>query len=218
MHDAMLARVAVAPGFLPAAEHMRVQRFAGEHVDALQAAVIRDRGDWREDQTRRRSRSIAADALRPIFEAPLERAVPAVCARLELEPFDVQDIELQLTVSGDGDFYKVHSDNVRDAAGMVLGSRLLTFVYYFFREPKPFTGGELRLYDTVYQNGKIVRTGEHIDVEPAQNTLVVFDSSLAHEVREVRARDSAQEPLGTAGGRWTVNGWLHGIRFKTGKP
>ena len=63
--------------------------------------------------------------------------------------FPLQQVESQLTASNDGDFYRSHLDT----DGRSLDGRAIACVYYFFREPKAFTGGALRLYDTIEEGG-----------------------------------------------------------------
>ncbi|WP_256098241.1 2OG-Fe(II) oxygenase, partial [Streptomyces sp. MnatMP-M17] len=48
-----------------------------------------------------------------------------------------------LNVHNDGDFYRSHQDTSAEFAPR----RLLTFVYYLHRTPRPFGGGELRVFD-----------------------------------------------------------------------
>jgi len=114
-----------------------------------------------------------------------------LCERLRMPPFPVSQVEVQLSCSGDGDYYKPHADD----ANARLRSRTITCVYYVHGEPKAFRGGELR-----------IRTGSssYIDVEPRQNRLVAFPSSLIHEVRPVSLR-----PNRFADRRFALNAWLH---------
>ncbi|WP_229699643.1 2OG-Fe(II) oxygenase [Streptomyces kronopolitis] len=50
-----------------------------------------------------------------------------------------------LNVHNDGDFYLPHQDTGPGPAAQ----RLLTFVYYLHRTPRPFQGGNLRVFDVV---------------------------------------------------------------------
>jgi SM-20-related protein len=64
--------------------------------------------------------------------------------------------------------------------------RILSAVYYFYREPKAFFGGALRLYRLNLRPSTIsAHTNDFIDVEPLQNSLVAFPSWTTHEVRPV---------------------------------
>jgi SM-20-related protein len=72
--------------------------------------------------------------------------------------------------------------------------------------PRPFTGGELRLYGFP----KWATPGEratplpYVDIEPETDTLVIFPSWLRHEVRPVRVPSGAWSHS-----RFTINCWIH---------
>jgi SM-20-related protein len=123
-----------------------------------------------------------------------------VFRRLGMEPFPVGRVEVQLTASNDGEYFKTHNDNTHNA----LRSRKLTFVYYFHVEPKAFTGGELRLYDPRLINGQYIAEPTFREVAPRQNQMVFFSSHLMHEVRPVSCSSQRLQDS-----RFTVNGWLH---------
>ena len=131
------------------------------------------------------------------FGARLRSTVPDVVKALELPEFDIEELEMQLTAHGDGNFYKVHNDSDGEVV-----KRTLTYVYYFNREPKPYRGGSLRMYETDYRNGWIARQ-QYRDIEPKNNRLVLFDSRCMHEVCKIES-DSAE----FADCRFTLNGWL----------
>lgn len=97
------------------------------------------------------------------------------------------NVELQVTAHGNDCYYKVHNDN----GSADTTHRILTYVYYLHRQPKSFTGGELKVY------------GEQtITVQPTHNTLVFFPSHIMHEVLPVNCGEDFTDS------RFTVNGWI----------
>jgi Rps23 Pro-64 3,4-dihydroxylase Tpa1-like proline 4-hydroxylase len=99
----------------------------------------------------------------------------------------------------DGAYYKPHIDM---GGSSFHRSRVLSAVYYFFRTPAAFTGGELRLF-------RLDLPGEFVDVPPVDNQLVVFPSMIPHEVRPVRV------PSGHyADARFAFNLWVHNVPEK----
>ena len=70
---------------------------------------------------------------------------PDVLPELRVQPIVVGIVEAQVTASVDGSFFGVHTDADR----VKVPKRYLTYVYYFNRQPKGFSGGELRIYDDV---------------------------------------------------------------------
>ena len=82
-------------------------------------------------------------------------------------------------------------------------SRELTFVYYFYQDPKPFSGGELRFYDHKIENDVEVRADSFRIIEPHHNSLVVFRSCYHHEVLPIQCASQA-----FVHSRFTINGWI----------
>lgn len=129
----------------------------------------------------------------------IQAIIPDVFSKLGLPSFGIAQIEAQLTAHNDGNYYKVHNDN----GSSETATRELTYVYYFYREPKPFSGGELRLYDTKVENGFYVGAESFKTVEPRNNSIVFFPSRYLHEVLPVHCPSQA-----FADSRFTINGWL----------
>jgi SM-20-related protein len=126
--------------------------------------------------------------------------LPRVFQKWGRDPFPISRIETQATASNHGDFFHCHSDNGAEA----VAAREITFVYFFHREPKQFSGGELRIYDSRRENDNYVPTANYRTIVPEQNQLVLFASGLSHEITPVDC------PSGQfADSRFTVNGWIH---------
>jgi Rps23 Pro-64 3,4-dihydroxylase Tpa1-like proline 4-hydroxylase len=142
---------------------------------------------------------IAPESLKELFARKITGLMPEVMPQLRLGRFPVGAIDCQVTASGDGAYFKVHTD----AGVNETYKRQYTYVYYFHREPKAFRGGELRIYDDVIRNGKLVATDSYQVIEPKHNTIVFFQAAVMHEVMPVRvpSRDFRDS-------RFTVNGWI----------
>ena len=96
-----------------------------------------------------------------------------------MTPFPVREIELQVTASNDSEWFKAHHDSGNGASG----SRELTFVYYCHREPRPFTGGQLRMYGPVdHADSAAAQRRRARRSRPPQNSIVFFPSHYLHEV------------------------------------
>jgi len=130
----------------------------------------------------------------------LQSCLPRVFEKLGLQPFWPGKAEVQITASNHGDFFRCHSDNGHED----LKSRELTFVYFFHREPKKFEGGELRIYDSRWENGAYVATKNYRTIVPLQNQIILFPSSLLHEITPVECSSKLFKDS-----RFTVNGWFH---------
>jgi len=130
------------------------------------------------------------------------KVVPEVIKFLNKPQFRVSKIEVQLTIHKDCCFYKLHTDN--DPPGIGDCTREITYVYYLYREPKSFYGGELRIYDTQIANHSFRINGNFKEIQPQNNSIVFFDSRCLHEVMPVSCSSKSFEDS-----RFTINGWIH---------
>ncbi|MEM7015290.1 MAG: 2OG-Fe(II) oxygenase [Verrucomicrobiota bacterium] len=129
----------------------------------------------------------AIDLILPKVHQQLPKALDA----FHLPRFQISREELQLTWHGDGHFFTPHIDS-----GGSYASRRITFVYYFHREPKPYSGGDLILADL--EGSSFTR------LAPYHNRIVFFPSKCWHQVTKV-----SLESEDWLDGRFTLNGWLH---------
>src|ERR1700683_5783563 len=172
-----------------------------EHVlgrtRAFRRTRIITRGNrGRVDSRYRRSRELAdLGEFGHVFTQRIRSYLPWVVQTVGSPPFLVRKTIARVTASNDGDFFKKHTDLCK--------GRVITFVYYFYRKPKRFAGGELRLYRTSLNNGRPVAADSFDTVMPLQNHIVFFPSFLVHEVRRVRCRSGAIEDS-----RFAVTGWI----------
>jgi Rps23 Pro-64 3,4-dihydroxylase Tpa1-like proline 4-hydroxylase len=136
------------------------------------------------------------------FEALLNERIKAqlaeVLRRLKYDPFPLGRIELQATASGDGDYFRMHQDSDDQS------TREISFVYFFFREPQQFFGGELRVFETSLVDGRPVPTDRQQTLAPRQNVAVFFPSRHEHEVLPTRVPSKS-----FADNRFTITGWIH---------
>jgi SM-20-related protein len=135
--------------------------------------------------------------------ARLNQALPDVVRRLGIvraaNATGAPAVDCQVTAHNDGDFYGMHND----AGAVGLQHRTISYVYYFRTSPKPFRGGELRLYEVAIKNGVYDAGDEHWLIEPKDNSVVFFPSHTMHEVLPVTCPSKQ-----FADSRFTVNGWI----------
>jgi Rps23 Pro-64 3,4-dihydroxylase Tpa1-like proline 4-hydroxylase len=162
--------------------------------------VIGDYDRGVQDPDHRRSRVLYdLGVFHQLMAARLTWFFPHILYRLGVPAFEITQVELQLTSSGPGEFFRPHTDNDN---GPVRG-RAITFVLFCHREPQVFSGGQLRVY------GRDPGTGDNLMEEatvvtPSQNRMVLFPSDRLHEVTPVGC--ASRDILDT---RLTLNGWLH---------
>ncbi|MDZ7953467.1 2OG-Fe(II) oxygenase [Nostoc sp. DedQUE09] len=129
----------------------------------------------------------------------IQAMIPDIISKLNLPLFSVSQIESQLTAHNHGNYYKIHNDN----GSPETATREITYVYYFNREPKQFSGGELLIYDSKIENNFYVNAESFKTIEPRNNSIVFFISRYMHEVKPVICPSKA-----FADSRFTINGWI----------
>ena len=118
-------------------------------------------------------RSRVLQDLGPHREVVVDRVqacLSRILEQLDREPFPVTRVEAQITASNDGDFFRWHNDNGQGE----IATREITFVYFFHREPKQFQGGELRLYDSRWENGMYRPESTYRTIVPQQNQMILL--------------------------------------------
>jgi SM-20-related protein len=166
---------------------MKPAEVHGDHGDELDlsgriALALNDLGPLREE-----------------LEGYARGWIPSVRDALGVAPFQIEELDFTIVAYGDGAFYAQHIDTHTGAAAGGEVPRQLTFVCYFHRKPKGFTGGALRLFDLFGR--------ESIDVEPEPGLMTAFSSWTPHEVMPVSCPSGAFEDY-----RFALNVWVHGRR------
>jgi SM-20-related protein len=188
--------------FLVAQDWARLLRFAMRRRDDFTHSGILDAGgEDRNDEGYRRSHVLYdLGNHHDSFADRITAYLPHILARLRFPFFPISHYEIQLTATNDGQFFRQHKDDDSDT----VRTRAITFVYYFYREPKSFNGGALRIYDAELDQRGNVAPGAYQTVHPMQNQIVFFPSDCLHEVMpvECRSRDFSNS-------RFTLNGWIH---------
>jgi SM-20-related protein len=200
--SALPARCVVLDEFLAPQELEELMRFTVERESGFSASEVvspsADGGIVNYDH--RRSRVLTdLEHHEGVMLARIKATLPQVLDKLGMEEFSIAHVEAQITASNDGDFFHFHSDNGSDR----VASRHLTFVYFFYREPRQFRGGELRIHDARLEDGTYVCEGTYQTIVPRQNQIVFFPCELLHEITPVNC--ATQQ---FADSRFTLNGWL----------
>jgi hypothetical protein len=136
--------------------------------------------------------------LEKLFIERIKQHLQEVLPRIGMKPFPLGRVEMQITASNDGDYFRLHKDT--DATD----TREVSFVYFFHSDPRRFSGGELRIYPTRMIDGQLQPADHAATLSPRQDAIVFFPSLNDHEVLPVRVPSRA-----FADSRFTVNGWIH---------
>ena len=201
--------VFVKHDFLPKRELHALRKYVLDHEgDFTPSTVISEGPDSASDPSYRKSLVLYnLGEYTSVIQDRLLNLLPNVLTAFNREAFPISNVDIQVTASNDGDFFKVHQDNSSEDP-VDIHRREISFVYYFHTEPKAFTGGQLKLYNS--ENGEVQAAKKKTaqTITPRQNALVLFPSSYDHEVLPVRCPSRK-----FVSSRFTVNGWI--IREET---
>ena len=167
------AQCVVLDEFLAPSELEALMRFARLHEPQYRVSEVISPGVQASAVDFEYRRSMVLFDIGEPGEALVQRArayLPRVLEKLGHQPFRVSRTEAQITASNDGDFFRWHCDDGDNE----IATREMTFVYFLHREPKPFQGGELRIYDSHRENGTYVPGADYRVVVPRQNQIVFF--------------------------------------------
>ena len=195
--------------FIPCTHFLSIEKFLTpeENQYALETALKKQQ-DFIESTTTTQANNYRKSSvlfaqyypeLSEFIKSKIVAILPEILPKLNHRPFPISEIEIQLTAHNDGCFYKMHND----AGSEKTATREFTYVYYFHKEPKAFSGGELKLYDTELKGNAITSLPNYKLIEPQNNTIVFFNSRSRHEVLPVVCQSKAFEDS-----RFTLNGWI----------
>jgi SM-20-related protein len=181
--------------FLDEAEVTELLQYVAQHEsDFVSTSTSTNEADYR--------RSMVLHSFPKFSELMINRikqTLPEVYPFLKIPEINISQIESQLTLHNDGNYYKLHNDN----GGLETASRVLTYVYYFYRQPKSFEGGELVIYDSKVENNYYIKAETHQVIEPRRNSIIFFPSFQMHEVLPISCPTKA-----FSDSRFTINGWI----------
>ena len=109
----------------------------------------------------------------PWFVPKLREALPKLSMLLRIDGLDRCSMVLAMVAHPDGGFGTRHRDPPS-----------LQGICYFHRDPRPFSGGDLLLYDTEVETGRYGPTA-FSRVEPAAGSIVFYPGHYVHEVTPV---------------------------------
>ena len=181
--------------FIEPALHAELIKFvAAREKDFVPSTVSTDDADYRRSLVLHEFSQFA-----DLFRNRVRALVPRLAEGFGMGELPIGDIECQLTSSNDGDYFRLHNDS----GSPDTLSRQLSYVFYFYKEPKSFSGGEFRLYNSRIANGLYECGDKAADIEPKNNSILFFPSFCNHEVLPVRCPSKS-----FIDGRFTINGWV----------
>jgi Rps23 Pro-64 3,4-dihydroxylase Tpa1-like proline 4-hydroxylase len=195
--------------FLPEHELGRLLDWTLSIRDRFKPAIVSKEGEFRLDPGRRIALTTGQfGPLEPMLRDRLLAALPELMASTGTGGPTPTSLELELAAHGDGAYYRPHIDIPVGAHRQQLGAnrredRILSAVYYFYAEPKAFSGGQLRLFPLgPPPAARDSDQANHVDLEPVRNSLVAFPSWFPHEVRPISCPSGEFQDY-----RFAINCW-----------
>ena len=186
--------------FLPASRCSELLAFAQANREQFKPGFVGVEG--KVDPSSRKAlveRRVSVRKVQPWLEPQLRDAFSDALLRLRMPEPSEYWVEMAMAVYLGGGFFAKHTDN----GGRTLDTRTLSFAYYFHRQPRRFSGGELLLHDADGDASAFTR------IEPLHNSIVFFPSWATHQITTVDSDlDASSSTEEFAGARLAIHGWL----------
>ena len=138
-----------------------------------------------------------------LFRDRVRSLVPQLTTAFGIGEFPLGEIECQLIAHNDGDFFGLHNDN----GSPETIERTISYAFYFHNEPKSYSGGQFRLYNSRIANGRLECAEAAAEIEPKNNSILFFPSHCHHEVLPVSCPSNR-----FVDSRFTITGWVRRAR------
>ena len=185
--------------FIDPAVHAELLKFVLAHQKDFAASSVSTKdGEYRRSQVLHEFPQFAE-----LFRDRVRLLQPQLAVAFGIGEFPVGDVECHLTADNDGDYFTLHNDN----GAPDTMERAISYVYYFHNEPKSFSGGEFRLYNSRIANGRYECGEQAAEIAPKNNSILFFPSHCHHEVLPVRCPANR-----FVDSRFTINGWVRRAR------
>ena len=173
----------VLPGFLGTEMTQDLLLYVDERRAAFRPATIYGRHSEKARLDLRARNCLRLADMGPfklLIKRAVERVLPDAIAALGILGVHAKIREIEMCAYGDATLFGPHIDTLKTGP-----QRIVSCVYYFFHEPRGFSGGELRFHG--WQSLSPAKEPEWmtIDVEPQCDSLTIFPSWLRHEVRPI---------------------------------
>jgi SM-20-related protein len=134
-----------------------------------------------------------------LFRDRVRSLVPQLTTAFGIGEFPLGEIECRLTAQNDGDYFALHNDN----GAADTRERAISYAFYFHNEPKSYSGGQFRLYNSRLGEAGYECAEAAAEFEPKNNSILFFPSHCHHEVLPVSCPSNR-----FIDGRFTISGWV----------
>jgi len=174
--------VIVIDGFVPDTMISEILDQVATNRDQFEQARVGIIADTENDDARITSVFHKYTAGRDFILSRIRALQPDACRLLGIPDFTIGHMETKITNYTTGGHFHPHQDATEWSQGQ---RRTLSWLLYFHRQPKKFTGGDLYMLDTYpgdETTPKHYIQDKYTRIEPANNRLVMFRSADYHAV------------------------------------
>ncbi len=195
--------------FLPRSFHETLLPFVLSVRDKLVPAMVvgGEQGEYKP-QTRESLDLPGEWEVKKRIHQHVRAVLPDVLPRLHVPPFEISQLEVKVRAYLDGHFFRVHMDCPPKQQTDVpnrqtnVPNRQVSYVYFFHKLPRAYSGGELLLFDSDPDVDKSqYTTARFTRVVPEDNSIVFFPSAYWHSVIPVSCPSKEY-----ADSRFVING------------
>jgi Rps23 Pro-64 3,4-dihydroxylase Tpa1-like proline 4-hydroxylase len=190
--------------FLPKSFHETLLPFVLSVQENLVPALV-GTGDYKPE-TRESLDLPGKCEVKNRFRQYIRETIPKVTARLNVAPFEILDLEVKLRAYLDGHFFRLHMDcppKIESCA-----HRKVSYVYFFHKLPRAYTGGNLLLFDSNLETNQFT-TSSFTSIVPEDNCIVLFPSVYWHSVVPISCPSKQ-----FADSRFVINGHVSDREYK----
>jgi hypothetical protein len=185
--------------FLPQSVHERLLPFALSVEQLLVPALVGANPHYNPN-TRESLDLPGKWPIKSFFRSGLRKLVPRLLPRLHTDSFEIGELEVKLRAYLDGHFFRIHMDSHPEEE--ICKYRRVSYVYFFHKVPRAYTGGELLLFDTDVSVDQFT-TASFTRIVPEDNCIVFFPSAYWHSVVPVGCPSKKFEDS-----RFVINGHI----------
>ena len=179
--DGVRFPVCIIDDFLGSDACARLHAFAVDNEAAFAPSRVHTREQRQVIQTGLRDSFTFSGSFGPQmapFHARLDESYDRIAARLGTGLFERNPTELHMVAHRDGQYLGRHIDTqTSPTPSAPVNNRVMTLIYYFNREPRAFTGGDLVIYPMIGD--------AHEVIAPRADRLVAIPSFAPHEILPV---------------------------------
>lgn len=190
---------------LPPDELEELWQYTLQHERKFRAATVGvDEGLKLDEEKRKTLVLTEIEKFRPFITEIIYQKIPILKQIFNITEINPTHIDLKITNHLDKYFFHIHKDDISHS--LRNDRRIVSFILFFYKQPKAFDGGDLLLFDTDKKK-QSYKISNFTRIACENNTMIFFPSEFFHCIDPVRLANNCFEY-----GRFALSGHLHVLR------